>query len=72
MFAVILAYSRETQFFYAYFVVRTLASMAGEGSFHCLALAYVVLLIAPSQTKINSLRSWLGRRVNLFYFLISL
>ncbi|RZB43288.1 Hippocampus abundant transcript 1 protein isoform E [Glycine soja] len=38
---VILAYSRDTQFFYAYYVVKTLAAMAGEGSFHCLALAYV-------------------------------
>lgn len=50
----ILAYSRETKFFYAYYVVKTLASMAGEGSFHCLALAYVVFLMSPSQTKINS------------------
>ncbi|KAL9317043.1 hypothetical protein ACSQ67_013560 [Phaseolus vulgaris] len=39
--SVILAYSRETRFFYAYYVVKTLASMAGEGSFHCLAFAYV-------------------------------
>lgn len=38
---VILAYSRDTKFFYAYYAVKTLAAMAGEGSFHCLALAYV-------------------------------
>ncbi|KAK7390801.1 hypothetical protein VNO78_18884 [Psophocarpus tetragonolobus] len=38
---VILAYKRDTQFFYAYYVVQTLISMAGEGSLHCLALAYV-------------------------------
>lgn len=37
----ILAYSRDTKFFYAYYAVKTLAAMAGEGSFHCLALAYV-------------------------------
>ncbi|GAU18050.1 hypothetical protein TSUD_51610 [Trifolium subterraneum] len=37
----ILAYSRETKFFYAYYLVKTLAALAGEGSFHCLALAYV-------------------------------
>ncbi|CAL0320621.1 unnamed protein product [Lupinus luteus] len=37
----ILAYSRDTKFFYAYYVVKTLAAMAGEGSFQCLALAYV-------------------------------
>ncbi|KAK7270163.1 hypothetical protein RIF29_23108 [Crotalaria pallida] len=37
----ILAYSRSTNFFYAYYVVKILAAMAGEGSFHCLALAYV-------------------------------
>ncbi|XP_057423210.1 uncharacterized protein LOC130717111 isoform X2 [Lotus japonicus] len=38
---VILAYSRDTKFFYVYYVVRTLAAIAGEGSSHCLALAYV-------------------------------
>ncbi|XP_058753499.1 uncharacterized protein LOC131626675 [Vicia villosa] len=37
----ILAYSRDTKFYYAYYVVKTLAAIAGEGSFHCLALAYV-------------------------------
>ncbi|XP_045818896.1 tetracycline resistance protein, class A-like [Trifolium pratense] len=37
----ILAYSRETKFFYAYYLVKTLAALAGEGSLHCLALAYV-------------------------------
>ncbi|XP_030450359.2 uncharacterized protein LOC115672632 isoform X3 [Syzygium oleosum] len=38
---VIMAYSRETKFFYAYFVLRTLAAMVGEGTISCLALAYV-------------------------------
>ncbi|KAF3947210.1 hypothetical protein CMV_026624, partial [Castanea mollissima] len=38
---VILAYSMETNFFYAYFVIRTLTAMVSEGSIHCLALAYV-------------------------------
>lgn len=38
---VILAYSRETKFFYAYFVLKTLAAMVGEGTINCLALAYV-------------------------------
>ncbi|KAK7280598.1 hypothetical protein RJT34_25663 [Clitoria ternatea] len=38
---VILAYSRDTKFFYAYYVVKTFAAMAGEGSLYCLALAYV-------------------------------
>jgi len=42
IYAAILAYSRETKFFYAYYVVKTLAAIAGEGSFNCLALAYVV------------------------------
>ncbi|RDX64900.1 Hippocampus abundant transcript 1 protein, partial [Mucuna pruriens] len=37
----ILAYSRDTEFFYAYYGVKTVAAMAGEGSFQCLALAYV-------------------------------
>lgn len=43
VYAAILAYSRDTKFYYAYYVVKTLAAIAGEGSFHCLALAYVVL-----------------------------
>ncbi|XP_021775071.1 hippocampus abundant transcript 1 protein-like [Chenopodium quinoa] len=38
---VVLAYSRETSFFYAYYVLRTLASMISEGAIHCLSLAYV-------------------------------
>ncbi|KAM4099349.1 hypothetical protein ACJW30_07G151800 [Castanea mollissima] len=38
---VILAYSMETNFFYAYFVIRTLTAMVSEGSINCLALAYV-------------------------------
>ncbi|KAK4562129.1 hypothetical protein RGQ29_004835 [Quercus rubra] len=37
----ILAYSMETNFFYAYFVIRTLTAMVSEGSINCLALAYV-------------------------------
>ncbi|KAG2703094.1 hypothetical protein I3760_06G121500 [Carya illinoinensis] len=38
---VILAYSRTTNFFYAYFVLRTLTAMASDGSINCLALAYL-------------------------------
>ncbi|KAI4297807.1 hypothetical protein L6164_037672 [Bauhinia variegata] len=38
---VILAYSRDTNFFYVYFATRTLAAMAGESCVNCLALAYV-------------------------------
>ncbi|KAH8515072.1 hypothetical protein H0E87_003795 [Populus deltoides] len=37
----ILAYSRTRNFFYAYYVVRTLMAMVCEGSVQCLALAYV-------------------------------
>lgn len=37
----ILAYSRERNFFYAYYVLKTLTAMVCEGSVHCLALAYV-------------------------------
>ncbi|XP_057974307.1 uncharacterized protein LOC131162138 [Malania oleifera] len=37
----ILAYSRTTNFFYAYYVFRTITAMVCEGSVHCLALAYV-------------------------------
>ncbi|KAM5565225.1 hypothetical protein ABKV19_019311 [Rosa sericea] len=36
-----LAYSRTRNFFYAYFVAKTLTAMVCEGSVHCLALAYV-------------------------------
>ncbi|XP_074325529.1 uncharacterized protein LOC141663636 isoform X3 [Apium graveolens] len=38
---VILAYSRERNYFYAYFVFRTLTAMVADGSVQCLALAYV-------------------------------
>ncbi|XP_062022195.1 uncharacterized protein LOC133738636 isoform X2 [Rosa rugosa] len=37
----ILAYSRETNFFYAFYLLRTLTAMTSEGSVNCLALAYV-------------------------------
>ncbi|KAG5246540.1 hippocampus abundant transcript protein [Salix suchowensis] len=37
----ILAYSRTRNFFYAYFVVKTLIAMVCDGSVPCLALAYV-------------------------------
>ncbi|KAB5561492.1 hypothetical protein DKX38_006449 [Salix brachista] len=39
--SVILAYSRTTTFFYAYYLLRTLTAMICEGSINCLALAYV-------------------------------
>ncbi|XP_059633256.1 uncharacterized protein LOC132276028 [Cornus florida] len=38
---VILAYSRTKNFFYAYYVLKTLTAMICEGSVHCLSLAYV-------------------------------
>ncbi|XP_048429893.1 hippocampus abundant transcript 1 protein-like isoform X1 [Pyrus x bretschneideri] len=37
----ILAYSRKTSFFYAYYVLRTVTALVGEGSINCLTLAYV-------------------------------
>ncbi|KAI9180905.1 hypothetical protein LWI28_009267 [Acer negundo] len=45
----ILAYSRTTNFFYAYFVFRTLIAMVCEGSVNCLALAYVADIISEGQ-----------------------
>lgn len=45
----ILAYSRTTTSFYAYFVIRTLTAMVGEGSINCLALAYVADNISEGQ-----------------------
>ncbi|KAI8533215.1 hypothetical protein RHMOL_Rhmol11G0279800 [Rhododendron molle] len=38
---VILAYSRTTNFFYAYYVSKTLTAVISEGSVLCLSLAYV-------------------------------
>ncbi|KAK9286258.1 hypothetical protein L1049_014645 [Liquidambar formosana] len=46
---VILAYSRTTNFFYAYFVFRTLTAMLCEGSVICLSLAYVADIISERQ-----------------------
>ncbi|XP_059459637.1 uncharacterized protein LOC132189121 [Corylus avellana] len=37
----ILAYSRERNFFFVYYVLKTLTAMVCEGSVQCLALAYV-------------------------------
>ncbi|XP_031268621.1 uncharacterized protein LOC116127089 [Pistacia vera] len=45
----ILAYSRTTSFFYAYYVIRTLTAMVGEISINCLALAYVADNIPEGQ-----------------------
>ncbi|KAJ9132687.1 hypothetical protein P3X46_010626 [Hevea brasiliensis] len=45
----ILAYSRETNFFYAYFVLRTLTAMVTDGGLNCLALAYVADNISESR-----------------------
>nr|GEZ39030.1 hippocampus abundant transcript 1 protein-like [Tanacetum cinerariifolium] len=39
--AVILAYSRDKEFFYAYFVLKTFTSMVCEGTVLCLAHAYL-------------------------------
>ncbi|KAL3514814.1 hypothetical protein ACH5RR_027531 [Cinchona calisaya] len=44
----ILAYSRRKEFFYAYYVLRTLISMVTEGSVQFLALAYVADNVAES------------------------
>ncbi|CAL5383406.1 unnamed protein product [Camellia sinensis] len=37
----ILAYSRTKEYFYAYYVVKTLTAMVCEGTVYCLALAYI-------------------------------
>ncbi|XP_028059079.1 hippocampus abundant transcript 1 protein-like [Camellia sinensis] len=37
----ILAYSRTKDYFYAYYVVKTLTAMVCEGTVYCLALAYI-------------------------------
>ncbi|GAV90784.1 MFS_1 domain-containing protein [Cephalotus follicularis] len=45
----ILAYSRTTNFYYAYYVLRTLTAMVSEGSINCLALAYVEDNVSETQ-----------------------
>ncbi|CAI9117019.1 OLC1v1018330C1 [Oldenlandia corymbosa var. corymbosa] len=49
MLAAILAYSRTTEYYYVYYVLRTMISMITEGSVQCLALAYVADNVAESQ-----------------------
>ncbi|KAK1419721.1 hypothetical protein QVD17_29004 [Tagetes erecta] len=46
---VILAYSRERNFFFAYYALKTLTSMICEGTVLCLAHAYVADNVAVSQ-----------------------
>ncbi|XP_022725454.1 hippocampus abundant transcript-like protein 1 [Durio zibethinus] len=45
----VLACSRTTNYFYAYYALRTLTAMVCEGSINCLALAYVADNISDSQ-----------------------
>lgn len=46
---VILAYNRTTNFFYAYYVAKTLTAVISEGSVLCLSLAYVADNVAEGQ-----------------------
>ncbi|OAY37394.1 hippocampus abundant transcript-like protein 1 isoform X2 [Manihot esculenta] len=45
----ILAYSRTTNFFYAYYALRTLTAMVTDSGINCLALAYVADNISESR-----------------------
>lgn len=45
MLAAILAYSRTREFYYVYYVLRTVICMVTEGSVQFLALAYVVSIL---------------------------
>ncbi|KAK8530035.1 hypothetical protein V6N13_102916 [Hibiscus sabdariffa] len=45
----VLACSRTTNFFYAYYALRTLTAMICEGSINCLALAYLADNVTDSQ-----------------------
>ncbi|XP_058002313.1 uncharacterized protein LOC110669375 isoform X2 [Hevea brasiliensis] len=45
----ILAYSRATIFFYAYYVMRTLTAMVSDSGINCLALAYVADNVSESR-----------------------
>ncbi|XP_044509542.1 hippocampus abundant transcript-like protein 1 isoform X2 [Mangifera indica] len=49
IYITILAFSRSTSFFYAYYVIRTLTAMVGEISINSLALAYVADHIPQGQ-----------------------
>nr|XP_048336434.1 hippocampus abundant transcript 1 protein-like isoform X1 [Ziziphus jujuba var. spinosa] len=46
---VILAFSRTTNFFYAYYIIRTLTAMVAGGAMECLTLAYVADNIAERE-----------------------
>ncbi|CAN0845746.1 Hippocampus abundant transcript 1 protein [Linum grandiflorum] len=46
---VILAYSRSTEYFYVYYILRTLTAMVSDGSTNCLALAYVADNVSESK-----------------------
>lgn len=45
----ILAYSRTTNYFYGYYVIRTVTAMVCEGSLNCLALAYLADNVTDGQ-----------------------
>ncbi|XVF67978.1 hypothetical protein PTKIN_Ptkin10aG0165500 [Pterospermum kingtungense] len=45
----VLACSRTTNYFYAYYVLRTLTAMVCEGSINCLALAYLADNVSDGQ-----------------------
>ncbi|KAL6218008.1 hypothetical protein ACLB2K_011225 [Fragaria x ananassa] len=49
----ILAYSQETNFFYAFYLLRTLTAMTCEGSVNCLALAYLADNI-PEKERVST------------------
>ncbi|KAJ8765071.1 hypothetical protein K2173_010549 [Erythroxylum novogranatense] len=46
---VILAYRRTTNFFYAYYLFKTITAMVTNGSLNCLALAYVADVVSDGQ-----------------------
>ncbi|KAL7207013.1 hypothetical protein ACSBR2_019663 [Camellia fascicularis] len=59
---VILAYRRTTDFFYAYYVLKTLTAMVCEGSIQCLALAFVAdnISAGPPRTSAFGILSGVG------------
>lgn len=56
MVAAILAYSRTTYYFYAYYGLKTLISMVSDGSVQFLALAYVVRMALTPASLCTELR----------------
>ncbi|KAE8696776.1 24-methylenesterol C-methyltransferase 2-like [Hibiscus syriacus] len=64
----ILAYSRTSSFFYAYYVFKILTAMFCEGSVHCLALAFAYVVNLASSGALSKPRNYLDLQKYPRYF----